>query len=173
MKIKQEPVMAIGNKGYNPRRQGQNQNRRKQYDNRNATRSKEDQKQYTRCGRVFGEGHLKNRPAMGKSCKNCNKPNHFAKMCKSQQVNEVAIEDSSSEEECNLIQRFDSCDEFEIMAVEEDLTSIAEIEKYINKRVLANVYEEGNDEKKTMIAKSETIGKLRFEGIQNLIKLKH
>ena len=36
MKIKQEPVMAIGNKGYNSRRQGQNQNRRKQYDNRNT-----------------------------------------------------------------------------------------------------------------------------------------
>ena len=74
MKIKQEPVMAIGNNGYNPRRQGQNQNRRKQYDNRNATRSKGGQKQCTRCGRVFGEGHLKNCPAMGKSCKNCNKP---------------------------------------------------------------------------------------------------
>ena len=47
MKIKQEPVMAIGNKGYNPRRQGQNQNRRKQYENRNNTRSKGDQKQCT------------------------------------------------------------------------------------------------------------------------------
>ena len=40
MKIKQEPVMAIGNKGYNSKRQGQNQNRRKQYENRNTTRSK-------------------------------------------------------------------------------------------------------------------------------------
>ena len=48
------------------------------------------------------------------------------------------------------------------MAVEEDLTSIAEIEKYINKRVLANVYEEGNDEKKAMIAKSETIEKVEI-----------
>ena len=64
MKIKQEPVMAIGNKGYNPRRQGQNQNGTKQYDNRNTTRSKGDQKQCTRCGRVFGGGHLKNCPAM-------------------------------------------------------------------------------------------------------------
>ena len=60
MKIKQEPVMAIGNKGYNHKRQGQNQNRRKQYDNRNAARFKGDQKQCTRCGRVFGEGQLKN-----------------------------------------------------------------------------------------------------------------
>ena len=77
------------------------------------------------------------------------------------------------EEECNLIQNFDSCDEFEIMAVEEDLTSIAEIEKYIDKRVLANVYEEGNDEKKAMIESLKLLRKLRFEGIQNLIKLKH
>ena len=81
---------------------------------------------------------------MGKTCKNYNKPNHFAKMCKSQQVNEISNEDSSSEEECKLIQTFDSCDEFEIMTVEEDFTSISNIEKYINKRVLENVH---NDEK--------------------------
>ena len=77
MKINQEPVMTFGNK--NSKRQGQNQNRRKQYENKNTQRSTGDQKQCTRCGRVFGEGHLKNCPAMGKSCKNCNKPNHFAK----------------------------------------------------------------------------------------------
>ena len=55
-----------------------------------------------------GEGHLKNCPAMGKTCKNCNKPNHFAKMYRSQQVKEITNEGSSSEEECNLIQTFDS-----------------------------------------------------------------
>ena len=152
--------MAIENKGYNPRRQGQNQNRRKHYENRNTKRSKGDQKQCTRCGRVFDEGNLKTCPAIGKSCKNCNKPNHFAKMCRSQQVNEVAVENSSLEEECNLLQNFVSCDEFEIMAVEEDLTSVALIEKYINKRVLANVYAEGNDEEKVMIAKSESVEKI-------------
>ena len=111
---------------------------------------------------MFGEDQLKNCPAMGKSCKNCNKPNHFAKMCRSQQVNEVANEDSSSEEECNLIQNFDSCDEFEIMAVEEDFTSIAEIEKYINKRVLTNVSEEGNDGKKVLTAKFDNIEKIEI-----------
>ena len=124
LKIKQEPIMAIGNKGYNSKRRKQNQNRRKQYENKNTQKAKGDQKQCTRCGRAFGEGHLKNCPAMGKTCKNCNKPNHFAKMCRSQQVNEITIEGSSSEEECNLIQSFDSCDDFEIIAVEEDLTSI-------------------------------------------------
>ena len=164
MKIKQEPVMAIGNKGYNPKRQGQHQNRRKQYENKNTQRSKGDQKQCTRCGRVFGEGHLKNCPAMGKSCKNCNKPNHFAKMCRSQQVNEIANEDSSSEAECNLIQNFDSCDEFEIMALEEDFTSIENVRKYINKRisenVLANVSEEKNNEMKLPTEKFDNIEKI-------------
>ena len=58
---------------------------------------------------------------MGKSCKSCTKPNHFAKMCRSKQVNEIAEEKSSSEEECNLIRSFDSCEEFEIMAVEPKL----------------------------------------------------
>ena len=42
-------------------------------------------------------------------------------MCRSQQVNEVENEHSSSEEEGNLIQNFDSCEEFEIMLVENDL----------------------------------------------------
>ena len=55
---------------------------------------------------------------MEKICKNCKKPNHFAKMCRSNQVNEIGEDKSSSEEECNLIQSFDSCDEFEIMVVE-------------------------------------------------------
>ena len=109
---------------------------------------------------MFGDGHLKTCPAMGKSCKNCNKPNHFAKMCRSQQVNEVAIENSSSEKESNLIQNFHSCDEFEIMAVEENSTSVAAIEKYINKRVLTNGYAEGNDEKNVMCTKSETVEKV-------------
>ena len=55
---------------------------------------------------------------MGKTCKNCNKPNHFAKTCRSNRVNEIGEEKFSSEEECNLIQSFDSCDEFEIIMVQ-------------------------------------------------------
>ena len=42
-------------------------------------------------------------------------------MCRSNQVNKIAEENSSSEEECNLICSFDSCEEFEIMAVETKL----------------------------------------------------
>ena len=39
-------------------------------------------------------------------------------MCRSNQVNEISEEKSSSEEECNLIQCFYSCDEFKIMMVD-------------------------------------------------------
>ena len=103
---------------------------------------------------------------MGKSCKKCNKPNHFAKMCRSQQVNEIANEDSSSEEECNLIQNFDSCDEFEIMALEEDFTSIENVRKYINKRISANlsaiVSEEKNNEMKVSTEKFDNIEKIEI-----------
>ena len=55
---------------------------------------------------------------MGKQCKNCNKPNNFARMCRSQQVNEITETTESSEEECNLIQTFDSREELEIMSIE-------------------------------------------------------
>ena len=58
---------------------------------------------------------------MGKSCKKCIKPNHFAKMCRSNQVNEIAEENFSSEEKCKLFRSFDSCEEFEIMAAEPKL----------------------------------------------------
>ena len=46
------------------------------------------------------------------------------------------------------------------MAVEDDFTSIAAIEQYINKRVLTNVQAEGNGEKKEKIAKSESVKKI-------------
>ena len=39
-------------------------------------------------------------------------------MCRSNQVKKIAEKKCSSEEECNLIHSFDSCEEFEIMVVE-------------------------------------------------------
>ena len=71
---------------------------------------------------------------MGKTCKNCSKPNRFAKMCRSQQVNEIAEKSSSSDEECNLIHYFDSCDEFEIMAIESEISSMIQIDEYIKQQ---------------------------------------
>ena len=40
--------------------------------------------------------------AMGKTCKSCNKQKLFAKMCRSNQVNEIAEENSCSEEDSTL-----------------------------------------------------------------------
>ena len=117
IKIKQEPIMAVGKRNSNYKRQNKTQTQKRWTENK-STNSKSDQKTCTRCGKFFGPGHLKNCPAMGKSCKNCNKPNHFAKMCRSNQVNEIGEEKSSSDEDCNLIQGFDSCDEFEKMMVD-------------------------------------------------------
>ena len=64
--------------------------------------------------------------------KNCNKPNNFAKKCRLQQANEIVNENSVSEEECNLIQNFDSCEEFEIFSIKNELTSIVAVEQYID-----------------------------------------
>ena len=109
--------MAVGIKNSSYKGQNKTQTQKRWADNKNTT-SKSDQKTCNRCGKFFGPGHLKNCPAMGKNCKNCTKPNHFAKMCRSNQINEIFEEKSSSGEECNLIQCFDSCDKFEIMMVD-------------------------------------------------------
>ena len=50
-------------------------------------------------------------------------------------MNEIAEKTSSSDEECNLIQSFDSCDEFEIMSFEQNTTSIEEVNEYIKKQL--------------------------------------
>ena len=70
MKIKQEPIMSIGNKNAYGRRQPNNMYKKKSSD-RKEGKNFTDTKTCTRCGRPFGEGHLKKCPAMGKTCKNC------------------------------------------------------------------------------------------------------
>ena len=135
IKIKQEPIIEIGNIRGNERRTNKEPYKRKTWDSKNNPKTRTDQKQCTRCGKSFVEGHLRNCPAMGKMCKGCNKPNHFARMCRSQQVNEVMEETSESEEECNLIRYFNSCDDFEIMIVDKDEMSIQQIGDYISDRI--------------------------------------
>ena len=53
-------------------------------------------------------------------------------MCRSNQVNEIGEEKSSSEKKCNLIQSFDSCDEFEIMMVATTVKKLGEKEAKSN-----------------------------------------
>ena len=81
-------------------------------------------------------------------------------MCRSQQVNEIVNKNSSSEEECNLKQNFDSYDKFEIMSVEDDLKSIVAIEQYINNRVLTKDQAEGSGGQQSPNDKSEKVEKI-------------
>ena len=122
IKIKQESIMAVGNRNQNNKRPYCERNRRKQPDGRAPNKyNTDDRKQCNRCGKPFVDGHLENCAAMGKQCKNFNKPNHFARMCRSQQVNEITENTESWEEECNLTQTFDSCEEFEVRALNETI----------------------------------------------------
>ena len=135
VKIKLAPIMEVGNKGGNNRRPNKEPYKRRKWDTKNNTKWLAVQKPCTRSGKPFVETHLRNCPALGKTCKNCNKPNHFARMCRSQQANEVAEEISSSDEECNLMRCFDSCDDFEIMVIEKDEISVEQIKYYISERL--------------------------------------
>ena len=57
-------------------------------------------------------------------------------MCRSQQVIEnIENSTSSEDEECNVIQSFDSCDDFEFLSIKYDFISIAQIEKYVENRI--------------------------------------
>ena len=156
MKIKQEPIMNIGNKNANGRRQSSNTYKKRTTSDRREGKNPTDSKTGTRCGQLFGEGHFKKGPAMGKTCKNCSKPNHFAKLCSSQQVNEIAEKLSSSDEECNLIQSFDSCDEFEITAIESEISSMEQIDEYIKQQ---------SNRKLEIRDSSKTYRRLIFAGI--------
>ena len=57
MKIKQEPVMSIGNKNAYGRRQPNNMYKKKSSDRKDG-KNFTDTKTCTRCARPFGEGHL-------------------------------------------------------------------------------------------------------------------
>ena len=171
MKIKQEPIMSIGKKNAYGRRQPNNMYKKKSSDRKGKNFT--DTKTCTRCGRPFGKGHLKKCPAMGKACKNCSKPNHYAKMCRSQQVNEIAEKSSSSDEECNLIQSFDSCEEFEIMAIESELSSMEEIDEYIKQQSNRNrdIKKSSKDIQKVDIRRNTRSNQIR--SLKALLRIDH
>ena len=69
---------------------------------------------------------------MGKTCKNCGKPHHLAKMCRSQQVSEVAEESEGSVEECDQIsENFGSCSDFEVMSIQTYQSENERVSKYV------------------------------------------
>ena len=95
-----------------------------------------EKKPCIRCGRAFDQGHLKSCSALGKTCKNCGRLNHFAKMCRSQQVSEVMEESERSEEECDLIrENFGSCSDFEVMSIQAHRPENELISKHVGDRI--------------------------------------
>ena len=116
VRIKQEPVMAVRNLSGTTKTPNRRESNKRQNNNKNQNSKT---KPCNRCGRTFDQGHLKNCPAMGKTCKHCGKPNHFAKMCRSQQVSEIAEDSEGSVEECDQIsESVGSCSEFEDMSIQ-------------------------------------------------------
>ena len=83
VRIKQEPVMVVRNLSGTTKTPNRRESNKRQNINKNQNTKTKPCK---RCGRTFDQGHLKNCPAMGKTCKHCGKPNQFAKMCRSEQV---------------------------------------------------------------------------------------
>ena len=124
VRIKQEPVMAV---------------RKQINDKKNKRNSNMKAKPCNRCGRVFDQGHLKNCSAMGKTCMNCGKSNHFAKVCRSQQVSEVAEDSEGSVEEHDQIREsFGSCSDFEMMSIQTHQPENERISKYVKDRISGN-----------------------------------
>ena len=73
---------------------------------------------------------------MGKNCKHCGKPNHFAKMCRSQQVSEVAEDSEGSVEECDQISEgVGSCSEFEVMSIQTYQPENERVSKNVKDRI--------------------------------------
>ena len=89
-----------------------------------------------RCGRTFNQGLLKHCSAMGKICKICGKLNHFAEMCRSQQVSEVEEESEGSVEECDQIsESFGSFSDFEVMSIQTYQSENERVSKYVKDRI--------------------------------------
>ena len=172
IKIKQEPIMAVGNRNQNNKRPYHKQDRRKQPDGRAPNKYNTDgRKQCNRCGKPFVDGHLKICASMGKQCKNCHKANHFARMCRSQQVKEITENTESSEEECNLIQTFDSCEEFEVMAIEQNNRQREIINRYIKEKVKVNrVSETGNNKLEEIDIRRDSTSE-RMKSLKALIRI--
>ena len=98
---------------------------------------------------------------MGKNCKHCGKPNHFAKMCRSQQVSEVAEDSEGSVEECDQISEgVGSCSEFEVMSIQTYQPENERVSNYVKDRI--------NEMRKKHKRKSDTSSENRFYSRSNI-----
>ena len=153
VRIKQEPVMAVRNLAGTTKTPNRRESNKRQNNNKNQNTKT---KPCNRCGRTFDQGHLKNCPAMGKTCKHCGKPNHFAKMCRSQQVSEVAEDSEGSVEECDQIsESVGSCSEFEVMSIQTYQPENERVSKYVKDRI--NEMGNKSNEKMLRVQKIDSI----------------
>ena len=94
--VKSEPVgfVAKRNKTNNNRYSWRGGRQRQQSQQRGYTqRQQTDQnKQCFKCGNPFGPGHLQQCPAKDKICNKCTKRGHYARLCKSSEVNAIQEE---------------------------------------------------------------------------------
>ena len=74
-------------------------------------------------------------------------------MCRSHQTNDVTEHNSSSGEECSLIQSSNSGDEFEIKSIETAYMPVEQIEDYIENRLEAKEYLETDQRESQKIKK--------------------
>ena len=93
--IKTEPVGFIQRRGGDPYRNNRRGNNRGrgQPQRGSSQRPDRDQKQSCfKCGNPFGPSHLQQCPARDKICNKCTKRGHYARLCKSTNVNAISEE---------------------------------------------------------------------------------
>ena len=85
--FKLKPVLIISVRSSNGRNRKQpfKRDNNRKVNRKRPTVSNIQTKPCNRCGRTFDAVQLKSCLAIGKTCKNCNKSYHFAKLCRSQQ----------------------------------------------------------------------------------------
>ena len=83
--------VAKRNKTNNNRYSSRGGRQRQQSQQRGYTQQQQiDQnKQCFKCGNPFGPGHLQQCPAKDKICNKCTKRGHYARLCKSSEVNAI------------------------------------------------------------------------------------
>ncbi|XP_055997848.1 uncharacterized protein K02A2.6-like [Ostrea edulis] len=100
------------------RKQQVNRNDRKKHSVK-PTNSREQKSKVKACGKCGTSHDVGKCPAHGKNCLKCNKPNHFAKMCRTKNVNIVEHNEVTT-------------DEFFINAVNSNTSTVTKDEAYVN-----------------------------------------
>ena len=175
---KQEPVNYINTPGRAYCSNNQNAPRGRGFRGRPFTRGSQNnrgqqrnantdgQKQCYKCGNQYNQNNLQSCPAKGKSCTKCAKRGHFAKVCRSTQVNyledtdkqeELETESLETENDPKTFAKFSSSNGWEDYQIDIfSVMAIAESFEIKNTRTLAE------DDLKGHIVKLKTSSELLF-----------